>query len=1171
MRVFMSSLLVFLSCSFVVLSAQPIAVENASFELGAEKPEAWHLSGGEGGFLEEGSEGGRSIYVKSIPDSSPGTAWYSKALALENDSIYQLSFDIKRAEGGSGSAVSGPTFCNRDLNAMGTEWKEERSYFMTPSIPLDNRLRLGQWESEGMIAFDNVKVFPVMPVYRMFDSIRLGDGEKIEGNHYHFTAPLSSDRANFSRPLVGHYCGFNQPRWVFAPGSWVHYVHRVGNMNQLSGALEITIGYYREGSLAVEVFSEDEQRWISVGTLDKEGSEKLALPESLFPTQEVSVRLKGVPREDNKIVNLQVYGYAYHAELDQSPGSLVGETHCMAITENDAKVRVNIHGLEEGSQGQQYLRLSVSNLTASPVTLAPQLRRASAQDDAMETEPILLPPAEGDEAPPEVLIRTEFPALPSKKQVLSFSLGDEVRYLAEMEVNVSVLHDAGYGYVLPDSSDSLGLWWAGSGWKVSRTRAVPKEKSAAMRIQLARNESESAQFVLTPQQDIASLRIVTEDLVGKNGKRIPAEAVEVLCVAYVPVTQPTDAVGVIGDWPDPLPPMKSALPLKAHENQPFWITIHADKNFAADTYVGTILVHADGKELRVPLEVEVFDFTLPDTSSCVSAFGFSPQLAFQYHNVESDGDKRQVYEDYLRLLSEYRISIYNPAALDPIQYSWPYTPLWQGGLIVPSPDAPDTNSMYLRDDSETANVSTTYTTHFKVPETRMQLSFVYKTEAPEHAFLLTVLHYDEAGWMSGRNKDIVVVGDGSRQRFETILDDFPQGAQTYTLRLSATRYTEEGRHTGAVYIEELLMTDLASGETLLSENFSIGDEEKLEQLFTPAFDWSAWDVAMTHAFDDLGFTSFSLPVPGMGGGTFHARYEPELLGYHEGTREYQIAFNGWCREAESHLREKGWLDKAYVYWFDEPDPDDYAFVMNGFKKLKDAAPDINRMLTEEINPELIGGPNIWCPVTYNYVEADARLRQKEGDTIWWYICTGPKAPYATLFIDHPGTALRTWLWQTWERDVEGILIWQSNYWTSTAAYPDTPQNPYEDPMGWVTGYSTPAGTRRAWGNGDGRFLYPPESAADGRPSAPVLEPPVSSIRLAMLRDGIEDYEYLVLLRGLIEEYEKNHSAAEAAAYRELLQVPKSISASLTDFTWDPAPIEVRREAVARAIESLTTQ
>jgi hypothetical protein len=55
--------------------------------------------------------------------------------------------------------------------------------------------------------------------------------------------------------------------------------------------------------------------------------------------------------------------------------------------------------------------------------------------------------------------------------------------------------------------------------------------------------------------------------------------------------------------------------------------------------------------------------------------------------------------------------------------------------------------------------------------------------------------------------------------------------------------------------------------------------------------------------------------------------------------------------------------------------------------------------------------------------------------------------------------MRVWLWQTFQRNINGILVWQCNYWTSGTAYPDakTPQNPYQDPMSWMSGYGTPSG------------------------------------------------------------------------------------------------------------------
>lgn len=339
----------------------------------------------------------------------------------------------------------------------------------------------------------------------------------------------------------------------------------------------------------------------------------------------------------------------------------------------------------------------------------------------------------------------------------------------------------------------------------------------------------------------------------------------------------------------------------------------------------------------------------------------------------------------------------------------------------------------------------------------------------------------------------------------------------------------------------------------------------------PQLDWTKWDAAMERAIDYHNFNSFRLSIPGMGGGTFHSRREPELLGFSEDTAEYQAAFTAYCREVQEHLREKGWLDEAFVYWFDEPAPKDYEFVMNGFDKLKKAAPDITRMLTEQVEPELIGGPNIWCAVSNNFDPKAAEERRAQGEKFWWYVCTGPKAPYCTLFIDHPGTELRVWLWQTWQRKIAGILVWQTNYWTSPTAYPDpdNPQNPYEDPMGWRTGYSTPTGAKRPWGNGDGRFVYPPVAAADAHPAGPVLDGPVDSIRWEMLRDGIEDYEYLALLEKLLIVNESLIDTGQLQKYLALLDVPGDITSDMTTFTKDPAPIERRRDELARAIAALS--
>jgi hypothetical protein len=175
-------------------------------------------------------------------------------------------------------------------------------------------------------------------------------------------------------------------------------------------------------------------------------------------------------------------------------------------------------------------------------------------------------------------------------------------------------------------------------------------------------------------------------------------------------------------------------------------------------------------------------------------------------------------------------------------------------------------------------------------------------------------------------------------------------------------------------------------------------------------DFTRFDPAMARALEQYHFSNFQLHVQGMGGGTFHSRVEPKIGEYGEQTPQYQAMFASCVKQLESHLRQQGWLRMAYIYWFDEPEPKDYAFVKAGMERIKKYAPGLPTMLTEEPGDALAGPIDIWCPITPNYNRAEAEKRRAKGERLWWYVCTGPKAPYCTLFIDHPATELRLkWL------------------------------------------------------------------------------------------------------------------------------------------------------------------
>ena len=334
-------------------------------------------------------------------------------------------------------------------------------------------------------------------------------------------------------------------------------------------------------------------------------------------------------------------------------------------------------------------------------------------------------------------------------------------------------------------------------------------------------------------------------------------------------------------------------------------------------------------------------------------------------------------------------------------------------------------------------------------------------------------------------------------------------------------------------------------------------------------DFAKFDQAAERWLDQAHFNTFVLPLRGMGGGTFHSRHLGELEGFKEGTPEFARLFQDYLSQIEMHLEQHNWLPKAFTYWFDEPAPKDFEFVADGMKRLKAAAPGIRRMLTVQPEPPLLGNVDIWCGLTPKWTPELVRQRRDAGEEVWWYICCGPHAPYITEFIDHPGTELRLWPWQSWQYGVQGILIWATLYWTSPAALPPPKlQDPWTDPMSYKSGYDEKPGEIGHWGNGDGRFLYPPRRDASSEQS-PCLDGPVNSVRWENLRDGMEDYEYFWLLQQAATRELVWHGETELLKQaRALLKVPSGVSQDLTHFTTDPRLMLEHRDRMARMIERL---
>ncbi|MBN1341617.1 MAG: DUF4091 domain-containing protein [Phycisphaerae bacterium] len=303
---------------------------------------------------------------------------------------------------------------------------------------------------------------------------------------------------------------------------------------------------------------------------------------------------------------------------------------------------------------------------------------------------------------------------------------------------------------------------------------------------------------------------------------------------------------------------------------------------------------------------------------------------------------------------------------------------------------------------------------------------------------------------------------------------------------------------------------------------------------TVELDFAEYDKAAAYCYDELKCTSFNFPYTAV----------PKEIGpYKRGTPGYERLHRAIQGEIARHLAEKKWLDKCYAYWVDEPPPRSYDDVKAGMDLLRRNCPGLRTLLTINHDkgpyPYFYGSVNLWVPVMQKYDYERARARQKLGECVWWYICCSPRHPYANSFVDHPAINHRIHFWMMEKYGVTGTLYWHTTYWNH--------KNPWLDPMSYKPD------KKGTWGNGDGFLLYPPTR----QPSkTTVLDAPVSSIRLAMLREGLEDREYFWLLRQALAD--KDHAA---------LHLPDKLVRSLVDFELDPQKLYEARTQLAKAIEA----
>lgn len=276
------------------------------------------------------------------------------------------------------------------------------------------------------------------------------------------------------------------------------------------------------------------------------------------------------------------------------------------------------------------------------------------------------------------------------------------------------------------------------------------------------------------------------------------------------------------------------------------------------------------------------------------------------------------------------------------------------------------------------------------------------------------------------------------------------------------------------------------------------------------------------------------------------------------SKEFNQKVKSYLSQVESYFDKHGWKDRlVFNSPIDEPNTkQDFEDTREWARLVHEATTDIPFLSTksplpDKNNPDWgtlrghvdnfsIHGNSLNNPQLKQAIIEE----QAKGGEMTWYISCDQVYPQPNYFIDAPALDLVMVPWITARYNMDGILYWACNFWSETP-------NPWLDAVTFISGFVCSDGHVL---NGEGSLLYPGDYTKryTGQPN---VNGPVSSIRFELLREGIEDYEYLWMLKDLGD---KEFADSQV----------RNLVIDVSSFSRNGEELYLTRKAIARRLEKL---
>lgn len=211
---------------------------------------------------------------------------------------------------------------------------------------------------------------------------------------------------------------------------------------------------------------------------------------------------------------------------------------------------------------------------------------------------------------------------------------------------------------MPAAEEKAAVWGQYNTVKILRDRTDCEKMDGNVEIEMAKNEIESDQIIISAETDIKSYEIIKSDLISESGDKLAKENIEIFMQHYIRLQKKSNGGNFpIGWYPDALIPLdKAALKgensIKAGNNQGITITVTSPKDMKSGIYSGVFQLKYADKLQNIPVKVTVWDFAIPEEVHLQSSFDVRRDWLMMGELDNSD----EMYAEYCKFMNKNRLS-----------------------------------------------------------------------------------------------------------------------------------------------------------------------------------------------------------------------------------------------------------------------------------------------------------------------------------------------------------------------------------------------------------------------------------------------------------------------------------------------------------------------------------